>query len=307
MGVRTAASGEEALEIYSLHEIDVVITDVQMGGMSGFDLLKRLKLIDAEVKVLVITSYNSYESVLNALQLGAYDYIQKPLTNPPAVIAAIQRAYESVKLQQENRELLEQLKLSHDQLADANRSLKEANRKLKRLACTDSLTNLYNRRFFDQVMDREVRRRNRYSLSLSLIMLDIDNFKNFNDEYGHLGGDIAIKAVADTLTRTARTTDIIARYGGEEFAVVLPQTDPAEAMALAERLRSAMQNCAIEIADNQTTSLTLSIGVTGVYEANESTTAELMVVTADKALYSAKQQGKNRCQSITLENKPRAA
>ena len=308
MVVQTASSAEEALEIFAVREIDVVVTDVQMGGMSGFDLLKRLKLVDQSVKVIVMTSYNSYESVLQALQLGAYDYLQKPLDNFPAVVAAIQRAYENAKLQQENLDLLVQLKGSHDQLSAANRSLKEANRKLKHLAVTDGLTKLYNRRFFDQVFKREVGRRNRYKLPLSVVMIDIDNFKSFNDTYGHHGGDIAIKAVAEVLVESARTTDIIARYGGEEFVVALPLTEPSKSITFAERVRKNIEKRVIEISDNESTSLTLSIGISGVDAKQKPVSTSELLKTADQALYQSKAQGKNQCQLFEItSNKGKAA
>ena len=307
MPVQTASSAEEALEIFAIEDIDVVITDVQMGGMSGFDLLKRLKLIDQSVKVIVMTSYNSYESVLQALQLGAYDYLQKPLDNQPSVVAAVQRAFENSKLQQENLDLLVQLRASHDQLSAANRSLKEANKKLKRLAVTDGLTNLYNRRFFDQVLKREVGRRNRYKLALSVVMIDIDNFKAFNDTYGHAGGDTAIKAVAKVLIESARTTDIIARYGGEEFIVALPLTEPSRSITFAERVRKNIENRVIEISDTESSSLTLSIGIAGVDAKAPPISTPELINTADEALYLSKQQGKNQCQLFTIDTKDRAA
>ena len=303
MAVKTASSAEEALEIFAVEEIDVVVTDVQMNGMSGFDLLKRLKLIDQSVKVIVMTSYNSYESVLQALQLGAYDYLQKPLDNHPAVVAAIQRAYENAKLQQENLDLLVQLKSSHDQLSAANRSLKEANRKLKHLAVTDSLTKLYNRRFFDQVLKREVGRRNRYKLPLSVVMIDIDNFKSFNDNYGHHGGDLAIKAVAEVLVESARTTDIIARYGGEEFVVALPLTEPSRSITFAERVRTNIEKRLIKISETETTSVTLSIGISGVDAKQLPISTPELIKTADQALYLSKAQGKNQCQLIEITAK----
>ncbi|MEM7257891.1 MAG: diguanylate cyclase [Pseudomonadota bacterium] len=308
MEVVTANSAEQALQLFTEQSFDVIVTDVQMGEMSGFDLLKRIKLVDAAMNVIVMTSFNSYESVLQALQLGAYDYIQKPLTNHPAVTAAVQRAFESTKLQQENFDLMVQLKASHSQLTTANRNLKQANRKLKRLAVTDGLTNLYNRRFFEQVLKREVGRRNRYKQALSVVMIDIDNFKAFNDKFGHSGGDQAIKAVASTLQVSARTTDIIARYGGEEFVVAVPLTDPQRAMIFAERLRNNAEKHIIEVSQVEQSSITLSIGVAGVYGSDGAISTAELLRYADTALYRSKEQGKNQCQIIEIgQHKPRAA
>ncbi len=306
--VATADSAEKALDMYSLHSYDVVVTDVHMGEMSGFDLLRRLKLIDDSIKVIVMTGYNSYESVLEALQLGAYDYVEKPIKNHAALVIAVQRAHESAKLQRENQDLLVQLKASHEQLSTANRSLKEANRKLKRLAVTDGLTNLYNRRFFDQVISREVGRRNRYHLAFSVVMIDVDNFKEFNDTYGHSGGDIAIKAVAEVLRESARATDVIARYGGEEFVVALPLTEPDRALTFAERVRRNLEQRLIEISDTQSTTITLSVGIAGVTSLDQTISAADLLKSADEALYKSKKQGKNQCQIVPIQKgKPKAA
>lgn len=292
--IHLASSAEEALEIYARTAIDVVLTDVQMGGMTGFDLIKRLKLVNPNVKVIVMTGFDSYESVLKSLQLGAYDYLQKPLTNHAAVLAAIQRAYESAKLQRDNNDLLVQLTSSHNQLAAANRSLIEANQKLKRLAITDSLTNLYNRRYFDQVIKRELSRRNRYQLAFSVIMIDVDDFKIFNDTHGHDGGDQALKMVARTLLESTRNADIVARYGGEEFIVALPLTAPDQSIILAERARKLIESTCVELKNGKKESVKISMGIAGAYKNTDAVSAEDIMASADEALYKAKRSGKNR-------------
>ena len=126
-----AYDGEQALDIFATNKVDLVITDICMDGMDGFELIKRIKLVDSTTNIIVMTGYDSYDTVLKALQHGAYDYLQKPLDNQPSVVAAVQRAFENAKLQQENLDLLVQLRTSHDQLSAANRSLKEANKNAK--------------------------------------------------------------------------------------------------------------------------------------------------------------------------------
>lgn len=292
--VHQASSAEDALEIYSQTSIDVVITDIQMGGMSGFDLLKRLKLVNPSAKVIVMTGHDSYESVLKSLQLGAYDYIQKPLSNHPAVVATVQRAYEAAKLQSENADLLIQLKQSHDQLAAANRNLLGVNKKFKRMAVTDSLTGLFNRRFFDQALKREIGRQNRYKLALSVVMIDIDDFKSYNDNYGHDGGDEALRVVAKALTESARNSDIVARYGGEEFIVALPMTTPDQSTIFAERARKRIESTDVTLKNGKKTRVKISIGISGVEKNAGPLTTEQIVTSADVALYKAKDDGKNR-------------
>lgn len=298
--VVVASSAEQALEVFTEHDFDVVLTDVQMGRMSGFDLLKRIKLIDASMHVIVMTSYNSFESVLQAMQLGAYDYIQKPIISDATVSVAVQRAYDNSKLQKENMELLVQLKDNHEQLTQANKNLKLANRKLTQLAITDGLTNLYNRRYFDQLLKREVGRRNRYRQALTVVMADIDNFKMFNDQHGHSGGDLAIKTVARVLHHSARTTDFIARYGGEEFVLLLPLTNPIDGVTFAERLLRNVEQQKIQISSSLSVSVTLSIGIAGVSSTDGPIPAPDLLRHSDQALYKAKQGGKNQCRLIEI-------
>lgn len=307
IGVHKASSGEDALQIYAHTSIDVVLTDVQMGGMSGFDLIKRLKLVNPSVKVIIMTGHDSYESVLKALQLGAYDYIQKPLHNHHAITAAILRAYESAKLQSENTDLLIQLRYSHDKLAAANRNLVDANRKLKQLAITDGLTGLYNRRFFDQALKREAGRQNRYKLALSVLMVDVDDFKEFNDTHGHDAGDLALQQVAKLLSESARTSDIVARYGGEEFIVALPLTSPEQSVTYAERARKIIESTAVELKNGESAHIRISVGICGTDKNSDPISAQDLVTTADMALYEAKKDGKNCYHIKQPEDKQKAA
>jgi len=288
-----AGSGEEALDIFAINKVDMVITDVRMGGMDGFELMKRLKLIDKHLNVIVMTGYDSYDTVLKALQSGAYDYMQKPLDNHTELLAAVDRACSSSRLIRQNAQLLHELESSHTQLSRANRGLVEANHKLKKLASTDTLTLLFNRRYFDQVLRREVDRRNRYKLPLTLVMIDIDHFKEINDTHGHEAGDNALRKVASIIADCARTADIVARYGGEEFVVILPQTDPENAVVFAERARAAVDAEELEL-DDVKINLTISLGVAGTYAQGGSTDPQTLINIADKALYEAKADGRNR-------------
>ena len=288
-----ASSGEEALDTYALNKVDLVITDIRMDGMDGFQLMQRLKLVDNTVNVIVMTGFDSYDAVLKALQSGAYDYLQKPLDNHATLLAAVDRAHSNARLQRENNQLLLQLENSHEKLAKANRRLVEANHKLKRLAATDTLTLMFNRRYLDQVLKRETDRRNRYMLPLSLIMADIDHFKQINDEYGHEAGDNAIKQVATIISECSRTADIAARYGGEEFVVILPQTNPENAKVFAERARRAIEEADFALTEDHTVKLTVSLGISGVDSEMGPVSVKQLLSGADKALYQAKRNGRN--------------
>lgn len=291
--VLPAYSGEEALEVFSTNQVDVVVTDIRMGGMDGFELMKQLHLVDDNLNVIVMTGFDSYDAVLKALQAGAYDYLQKPLDNHSALLNAVDRAHASVKLQRENTSLVLQLEASHEKLSMANSRLIEANHKLKRLAATDTLTMLFNRRYFDQVLKREVDRRNRYKLPLSMVMVDIDYFKTINDKYGHEAGDNALKQVSSILVDCARTADIVARYGGEEFVIVLPQTSPESATVFAERIRASIEAADFQLLDGMSCKLTTSVGLAGVDATHGPIPVQSLVAAADKALYEAKSKGRN--------------
>lgn len=294
-----ALSGAEALEIFASEKVDLVITDICMDGMDGFELMKRLQLVDSSINVIVMTGFDSYDKLLTALQLGAYDYLQKPLDNHTGLVAAVDRAYSNAVLTRENRQLVLQLENSHEKLSKANKRLVEANQKLKRLAATDGLTLLFNRRYFDQILQREADRRNRYKLPLSIAMLDIDHFKLINDTYGHEAGDNALKQIAAIITECARTADIVARYGGEEFVIVLPQTDAESATVFAERVRSAIENADFDLLNNVKAKLTVSLGIAGVQATDDAVSAQSLIAKADRALYQAKEMGRNRFELAT--------
>ncbi|MBN1303956.1 MAG: diguanylate cyclase [Anaerolineales bacterium] len=161
---------------------------------------------------------------------------------------------------------------------------------VKELATLDPLTNLYNRRYFADLANKEIERANRYHIHLSLIMIDIDYFKPINDKYGHAVGDQVLKLIAETLNKSIRCTDILARYGGEEFLLLLPETPPQEAAQIANRLCKSLSNTALETGSDSI-SITISAGVAGTkggMSLNE------MLDHADKALYVAKETGRNR-------------
>jgi diguanylate cyclase (GGDEF)-like protein/PAS domain S-box-containing protein len=177
----------------------------------------------------------------------------------------------------------------------AEDTLREANNRLEHLAAIDGLTQVPNRRFFDQTIEREWSRLERTGEPLSLILCDVDFFKLFNDTYGHQSGDDCLRAVAKALNETAhRGGDYIARYGGEEFVAILPATDQNGAVHVAEKIRLAVQQLGIEHKSSEVAPcITLSLGVATVIP-SPSTTPELLIKYADKALYTAKSSGRNR-------------
>ena len=178
-------------------------------------------------------------------------------------------------------------KRSDQAVRETNQKLEEANRKLAELATTDGLTGVHNRRVFDERLAMETERATRYTLPLSLVLLDVDHFKQYNDTYGHQAGDDVLKAVAQTLQANVREADLVARYGGEEFVLVLPHTDAKAALIVAERCRAALEthSWAARL-------VTASFGIATLHTAL--TTGLEMVAAADRALYHSKKNGRNR-------------
>jgi len=210
------------------------------------------------------------------------------------------------RLKRENEELrreLRGLKELKDHYRETARELKAARERMKQLSITDDLTETYNYRYFMDSLELELRRAERYEYPISLMMLDIDHFKIYNDTHGHVAGDRVLKHVAHIMKETVRHTDILARYGGEEFAGILIKTSLDEAHQVAERVRKAVEDSAIDHEETQPKGrLTVSVGIStlGPHVSSQ----EELIKTADDALYEAKGAGRNRvaiCPTASLE------
>lgn len=291
--VITATSGEEALSVFSERIIDIVFTDIQMGGMSGFELLARIASMDKTVRTIMMTGFGGYDVVLKSLQAGAYDYLEKPLDDHGRITSIARKAYEHVLLARDNAMLVTKLKSSHSKLATANARLTTLNKQLQTLAVTDGLTELYNRRYIDMVLTQEFERFDRYRDPFSVLMMDIDNFKEFNDNFGHGCGDSVLKHIADILKNSARATDTVARYGGEEFVMLLARTPAENALIVAERVRTTVEESLFDV-NGKPEKLTVSIGVAGASSNDPLGSLGELMDRTDAALYKAKELGRNQ-------------
>ncbi|MCL2164441.1 MAG: diguanylate cyclase [Oscillospiraceae bacterium] len=262
-----ARDGMEAVEKANELLPDLVILDILMPGMDGYQVLTALKSSEAtrNIPVIFISGLSNPEDEEKGLSLGTADYITKPFS------AAI------VRLRVGNQvRIINQM------------------RAIERLSMTDQLTEIANRRCFDQRLSIEWKRAIRDQSPLSLMMLDADGFKTYNDTYGHKQGDVALRTIAAVLSRNLkRPADLVARWGGEEFAVLMPSTDDKGAFSVAESIRSDIQEAPILCPDFGYTYLTVSIGINTQVPSTEDSVDDFLTL-ADNALYRAKDTGKNR-------------
>jgi two-component system cell cycle response regulator len=274
--VTTVANGREALDLFRKRFFPIVLTDWQMPEMEGTELCRAIRdeNPDRYVFIVMLTSKGSKDDIIKGLGAGADDYLTKP-AHHAELVARIKTGIRILELE---------------------RSLKAAVDEIHLMSITDPLTGVYNRGYINERLPQEIRRSIRYGRNLSVIMCDIDHFKTVNDTYGHLAGDSVLKGFAHCLTITIRQqVDWAGRYGGEEFLLVLPETDQAGAMALAERLRETVEACESRI-DDCVITITASFGVTGFLpqQVQRAVRAEALLQQADTLLYEAKAAGRNR-------------
>ncbi|MCK4987774.1 MAG: diguanylate cyclase [Desulfobacterales bacterium] len=273
----TASTAEEALDLVKKNNFTVVVTDIRLPGMGGLELTKVIKK-DNGADVIVVTGYSDDYSYEEAINVGASDFVIKPV-RLEELLLRLKRVLKERKLGTERTRMME---------------------KLQKLAITDGLTKLYNSRSFYTQLELEVDRFNRYKHPLSLLLLDIDNFKEYNDSYGHLEGDKVLVRFSQIIKSCLRANDSAYRYGGEEFTVILPETTGDEAKTVAQRIRSSLEAEKYTPAPGKVARITISIGVTQCYPKEELST---FIRRADKAMYLSKQNGRNRV-SILLAEPP---
>jgi len=278
--VLEAEDGLQALEIAHKEHPDLILLDVMMPNMNGFEVCQRLKGDPATqfIPVVMVTALNEVSDRIRGIEAGADDFISKPF-NKLELLARV-------------RSLL-RVKQLHDELEEKIRELERAREKLQELAITDGLTGLYNYRYFRERLLNEVARAERHGLNLSVVMMDIDFFKHYNDTHGHPAGDEVLRVIGEILRRNVRKIDVAARYGGEEFALILVETSGPNARLVADKLRKLVENYPFPHREEQPNGrLTISAGVATYPEDGGS--AEELIAAADQYLYEAKKTGRNR-------------
>ncbi len=271
--------------------IDILLLDVVLEDDSGLHVCKTIKADPrySDLPILIMTSDHSSETLEEAFQSGAMDFIQKPLRKAE-LLARINSA---LQIKQE----MDQRKQREQELLKSSRELKIANEVLQNLFTIDPLTSINNRGHFDMVYDQEWKRAKREKLPLCLVILDVDFFKLYNDTYGHQAGDNCLIRVADAISSSLhRAGDFAARYGGEEFVVLLPYTNLEGGKIVAEEIRQAILDLKIEHVKSMVSPIiSISAGVCSLVPTNE-ISPEKLISQADMALYFAKKSGRNQVQ-----------
>jgi len=272
---RIASSAEEALELLKKNNFHVIITDIILPGMGGLELTKIIKKNNG-ADVIVVTGYSDDYSYEEAINIGASDFVIKPVRLEELMLR-LKRVLKERQLTEERIRMME---------------------KLQKLAITDGLTKLYNSRSFYSQLELEVDRFNRYRHPLSLLLLDIDNFKVYNDTYGHLEGDKVLVRFSQIIKSCLRANDSAYRYGGEEFTVILPETGGERAKTVAQRIRKTLESEKFSPKPGKDVKITISIGVTQYFPKEELST---FIQRADKAMYLSKQNGRNKVSVMFAE------
>jgi len=278
---RQAEHGRQALDILQeTGSIGLIITDVHMPVMSGIELVEQVRRSDTGIPIIILTVNSELSTAIDAIRKGADDYILKGSTIGDTLPLSVVKVLELYDLKAENRRLFE--------------DLSRKNAELERLAFIDGLTGVANRRYYDLTLNSLWHTARRNHQPISMIMTDIDRFKELNDTLGHQYGDLCIRSVARTLDSLLKKTDtIFARFGGDEFAAILPQTASDEAAAIAEQMRVRIEE--LRVTDPETgrsKDFTMSFGIFGLTPEFGSQ-PEMLLEGADAALYDAKHSGRN--------------
>jgi len=266
--VKTADNADNALKILQTFNANIVLTDIMMNGMDGLELTEKIKS-KYNADVMVMTGYSAKYSYENAIKAGACDFIFKPFR------------FEELELRL--KRVLREAEIKHERI--------HLLKKLEKLAITDALTKLYNSRHFFNEIKIEIMRNKRYSHNLSLLILDIDFFKAYNDRWGHVEGDKVLMAIGKTIKSCMRSMDTAYRYGGEEFAIILPETGIDEALVMGTRIKNTISTLIFEPEPGKQESINVSIGATELVDGENYKT---FIKRADKALYKSKDTGRNR-------------
>jgi diguanylate cyclase (GGDEF)-like protein len=311
--VLTADSADGAQKVLEQRPVDIILSDQRMPRVSGVQLLEWVRANAPKTVRLLMTGFAELEEAVDAINRSqVFRYIFKPwradelleTLRSAAHTFLLERSHEHLleELRQLNLELERRVQERTKQLEETNHELEQKNKMLEKLALTDPLTGLPNRRAMDRLSERELRRRDRYPSPLALGLIDVDHFKQINSLYLLPGGDRVLVELARCLGASLRTVDFLGRIGGEEFLVIAPETNHEGAVVLAERIRTSVESYAFTYKE-YTIPVTVSLGV-AVADAGVPADYEQMKHIAAAALADAKMSGRNRCVVQSVSARP---
>ena len=271
--VTKVETGTASIEEVKKKFFDVVLADFKLADITGLELSKKIKMIDRDTYIILVTGHASLETALKAIEMREeiYGYVLKGGGRDPR------------QLKWTIKTALREQKLARDKVK-AEDELRRANKRLEELSITDDLTGIYNRRHFYEKLSQEIARADRHKRPLSLLMFDVDHFKSYNDTHGHLAGNRILERVGRIVSEEIREVDWAFRYGGDEFTIILPETSKENGVVVAERIRKAFEKCKFD-------KTTLSIGI-AQYDLKSD--LDTLIKHADETMYRAKNQGGNR-------------
>lgn len=287
--VKTVPDVEKCLDEVQKEKFSIIISDYKLQGSTGLKLMSELKERKIELPIIMLTGSGNEEIAVRAMKEGAYDYVIKEPDYLRTIHLVVKKALER------HRDKLEKERLESDLIKKAL-ELEEANKKLAVLSITDGLTEIYNYRYLTEVLGTECERAKRTKNFLSCFIIDVDFFKNVNDQFGHPAGDYILQQLSKIFMTNLRRIDTVGRYGGDEFIFILPDTTAVGAEIVADKLRRLVEN-RIFIFEGQSIKITISIGIS-TFAGKRNLTKELLIKSADEALYMAKHNGRNRIEVI---------
>ncbi len=279
--ITLANDGAEGLQKYHEGDFDLIVTDINMPNMSGLEMIKHIREENLHIAIIILTAYKDADYLLESIKYTVDGYIIKPI-NVKELHNTINKTVDILHSFRKNLEYEHHL----EQLVE------EKTKALIELANRDPMTNLYNRRYFNEISKTLFNLAKRDNQTLSLLMIDLDHFKKINDTYGHLVGDDVLQLTAKVLMRNTRECDIVIRFGGEEFVILLPNTTIKGALSIAEKIRSAIEKEELQLGNQKSIRVTASIGI-ATYENAVDTDIDALIIKSDKALYAAKESGRN--------------
>ena len=286
--VLEAHEGAQAIELFQADQPDLIVLDVDMPVMNGYETARQLRALGGDhgwIPIIFLSSNVQDKDIATGIEAGGDDYLAKPVSGVVlrAKINAMQRITDM-----------------RQRLVDLKEQLEEHNKSLQEESTQDSLTGIPNRRYFDAAFAQEWRHAQRTGKPLALLLADVDYFKRYNDTFGHQRGDECLKAVANAMrTAAKRKVDVVARYGGEEFAVLLPETPPVSALLVASRVLESLRAMRLPHEAAPSGHVTMSIGVCATVPQADQEPGEL-VKSADRALYDAKSKGRNQAVLLAM-------